>query len=415
MSANTNTWIDIIGIGEDGVAGLSPAALAALERAETVIGGDRHHSLTQGLKAQRIAWPHPFDALIDTIRAHKPRPLAILATGDPLWFSVGARILREIPAAEVTVHPQLSAFQWAAARMGWSLADIETVTAHGRPAAQVIPYFWPGARLLILTAGAETPGQIAQALSAAGYGASAMAVLGALGGAGESRHDGTANAWAEQDPAVGLPAFHTLAVHCQGAPATPLPRWGLPDDAFEHDGKLTKLPIRSLTLARLMPARGEVLWDIGVGCGSVAIEWMRAASDAIAVGFDPKPDRLATARQNANRLGAPRLTLIDGAAPEALDTVPAPKGTQADLRRPDAVFIGGGLSEAVFQRAWDALPPGGRLVANAVTLESEAVLLTLHARHGGTLMRLATQTASPVGGMTGWRPAMPVTQWALIK
>jgi len=408
-------WLDIIGIGEDGAAGLAPAARDALARAETIIGGERHHALAPDASGRRIAWPHPFDALVDTIRAHRPRPMAILATGDPLWYSVGARIARAIPTEEITFHPQLSAFQWAAARMGWSLADVETLTAHGRPVGQTVPYFWPGARLLVLTAGRETPGEIARALAERGYGASAMTVLGALGGPAETRDDGTAAAWAAEDPAPSLPDFHTLAIRCLGAPDHLLPRTGLPDDAFEHDGKLTKMPVRALTLARLMPARGQILWYIGVGCGSVAIEWMRAARDAAAFGIDRNPDRLAAARRNADRLGTPRLALVEGAAPEALDALPPPESAKPDLRRPNAVFIGGGLSPAVFERAWAALPQGGRLVANAVTLQSEATLLALHARHGGDLTRIATHAASPVGTLTGWRPAMPVTQWALVK
>ena len=409
-------WLHIIGIGEDGVAGLSAAARDALIQAETIIGGERHHALTPEIRAERIAWPHPFDALIDEITARRGTRLVILATGDPLWYSIGARLTHAIPADEITFHPQLSAFQFAAARMGWSLADVETLTAHGRPAEQVIPYFWPDARLLILTAGAETPGAIARLLTERGYGRSQMTVLGALGGPRETRHEAPAEVWAAEDPADLLPAFHTLAVHCEGLPNRLEPRLpGLADDAFTHDGKLTKQIVRAATLARLMPARGEVLWDIGIGCGSVAIEWMRAARDAGALGIDPNPDRLDMARQNALRLGAPRLELIEGTAPEALDSVPAPKGTRSDLRRPNAVFIGGGLSEAVFKRCWTALPRGGRLVANAVTLESEAVLLDLHARHGGALSRIAVSHASPVGKLTGWRPAMPVTQWALIR
>jgi precorrin-6B C5,15-methyltransferase / cobalt-precorrin-6B C5,C15-methyltransferase len=234
-------------------------------------------------------------------------------------------------------------------------------------------------------------------------------VLASLGGPAESRHDGTAAEWAADEPAGRLPAFHTLAVECAGEvgarPATLLPRWGLPDDAFEHDGKLTKQEIRAATLARLMPARLETLWDIGTGCGSVAIEWCRAARDAEAIGIDQNPGRLEVARRNAMALGAPRLELVEGQAPAAL----------AGLAPPHAVFIGGGLSVATFDACWSALRAGGRLVANAVTLESEAVLLGLHARHGGLLTRLAVSRAEPVGTLSGWRPMMPVTQWALVK
>ena len=411
-----NTWIDIVGIGEDGMIGLSAAARAALEQAETIIGGERHHRLSDGITAERLKWPHPFDALIHEIEARRDQKLVILATGDPLWYSVGARIAQAIPAQEIRFHPQLSAFQWAAARMGWSLADIDTVTAHGRPAEQVIPYFWPNARFLALTAGAQTPGEIARLLDARGYGASELTVFGSLGGETETRHEGTASAWAATDPVSSLPAFNTLAVHCLGTPEQRLGKLpGLPDDAFQHDGMLTKRAIRAVTLSRLMPARGEVLWDIGTASGSIAIEWMRAARDAVAVGFDPHAQRLEMARHNAEALGTPRLALIEGEVPEAFNAIPAPTGTKNDLRNPDAIFIGGGLTLETAQACLTRLPAHGRLVANAVTLESEAVLGQLHKQHGGDLTRLSVEHAVPVGRLRGWRPAMTVTQWAFEK
>ena len=401
----TLPWLHIIGIGEDGMAGLSAAARNQVEQAEVIIGGDRHHSLAPNVTAERLAWPSPFDAMIEVIRSHKGRRVVVLATGDPLWFSVGARIANPkygdvISKSDITYHPQLSAFQWAAARMGWSLADTETITAHGRAVEQVIPYFWPGARLLILTAGSQTPGEVAALLTSRGYGMSRMSVLGALGGPNETRADGVAENWS-----ADVPAFNTLAVEVIGAPDALLSRLpGLPDDAFVHDGKMTKREIRALTLAKLMPARGEMLWDIGTGCGSIAVEWMRAAPDALAVGIDNKPERLAMARENGTVLGAPKLTLIEGDAGEALDDLPAP----------NAIFIGGGLTRDLALRCRDALGKNGRLVVNAVTLESEAVLLALHAEIGGELVRLSAARAEPVGPFRGWRSAMPVTQWSLL-
>jgi precorrin-6Y C5,15-methyltransferase (decarboxylating) len=405
----SSPWLTIIGIGEDGMAGLSAAARRLIGVAEIIVGGDRHHDLAQdipgGLKAERISWPSPFDDLIDLLKSNKGRPIVVLATGDPLWYSVGARILRALPPGEVAFLPQISAFQWAACRMGWSMADLETLTAHGRAAEQVVPYFWPGAHLLILTAGSETPGEVARLLNARGYGASTMTVLANLGSPEEGRIDAIAADWAAADPVDGIPPFHTLAVACQGMPRPLLSRLpGLPDEAIAHDGVMTKREVRAVTLARLMPARGEMLWDIGTGCGSVAVEWMRAARDALAIGIDPKPERLELARQNALTLGAPKLKLIEGAAPEAL----------AGLPRPGAVFIGGGLTIDTVTAARAALPPGGRLVANAVTLESEALLIALHAEMGGDLTRLAIEHATPLGALTGWRPAMPVVQWSLI-
>ncbi|MHA1529635.1 MAG: precorrin-6y C5,15-methyltransferase (decarboxylating) subunit CbiE [Alphaproteobacteria bacterium] len=397
-------WLTIIGIGEDGMASLSGAARRLVEEAEIIVGGDRHHDLAPNLKAERISWPSPFDDLIGLLKARKGKRVVVLATGDPLWYSVGARIARRLPPGEIAFLPQVSAFQWAACRMGWSMADVETLTAHGRAAEQVIPYFWPGARLLILTAGSQTPGEVARLLAARGYGASAMTVLANLGSPEERRIDAAAAEWAATDPAETTPPFHTLAVTCEGAPEPLLPRTpGLPDEAFVHDGVMTKREVRAVTLARLMPARGEMLWDIGTGCGSIAVEWMRAGRDALAIGIDPKPERLELARRNATALGTPKLELIEGTAPAAL----------AGLARPNAVFIGGGLTRETVAGARAALPSGGRLVANAVTLESEALLIALRAEFGGDLTRLSVERAAPLGGLTGWRPAMPVTQWSL--
>ena len=395
-------WLHIVGIGEDGMDGLLPATRAVVEAAEVIVGGDRHHDLSGGVKAERLSWPSPFDALIDMLKGMKGRRVVVLATGDPLWFSVGARIGRSIDPAEITYHPQLSAFQLASARMGWSLADVETLTVHGRPVEQMIAFIQPDARLLILTTGAETPGQIAAFLTERGFGKSKMSVLASMGGAQEKRFDGIAASW---DHIV--PEFNTLAVECIAAPdAALLPRVpGLADDLFQHDGTMTKQEVRAATLAKLMPMRGALLWDIGAGCGSVAVEWMRGARYARAIGIEPRADRRAMAAANALALGTPKLQLIDGRVPEALQ----------GLEPPDAVFIGGGLSREVFEAAWDALRPLGRLVANAVTLESEAVLVALHGEFGGQLVKLQVQRAEPVGGLTGWRPLMPVTQWSLIK
>ena len=395
-------WLHIVGIGEDGMDGLTPAARAIIEAAEVIIGGDRHHNLTPSTKAERIAWPSPFDALIDQLLALKSRRVVILATGDPLWFSIGARIGRAIPPAEIVYHPQVSAFQLAAARMGWSMADLETLTVHGRPVAQMIAFIQPDARLLILTTGAETPGQIAEFLAARGYGASRMTVLAAMGGKDELRFEGQAASWSHT-----VPAFNTLAVECIAAPdAALMPRIpGLADDMFRHDGTMTKREVRAVTLAKLMPMRGALLWDIGCGCGSVAIEWMRSARYARAIGVEPRADRRAIAAENAQALGAPGLQLVEGEVPAALNGLPAP----------DAVFIGGGLSEETFSAAWAALRPLGRLVVNVVTLESEILLLDLFKRHGGELVRISVERAAPVGPRTGMKPLMPVTQWSLVK
>jgi len=395
-------WLHIVGIGEDGLDGLTPATRAVVEAAEVILGGDRHHTLAANPTAKRLAWPSPFDAMIETIHALKGQRAVVLVTGDPLWYSVGARIGRAIDPSEIVYHPQLSAFQLASARMGWSLADVETLTVHGRPVEQMIAFIQPDARLLVLTTGAETPSQIAKFLTERGFGSSKLSVLAAMGGENEARFDGTAKDWSHE-----VPAFNTLAVECIAAPdAALLPRVpGLDDGLFQSDGTMTKREVRAATLAKLMPMRGALLWDIGCGSGSVAIEWMRAARYARAIGVEPRADRRAMAGANAMALGAPKLEIVEGTAPEAL----------VGLDAPDAIFIGGGLSEGTFEGCWDALRPLGRLVANAVTLESEAQLMALHSKHGGDLVRLQIHRAEPVGRLTGWRPAMPVTQWSLVK
>lgn len=395
-------WLHIVGIGEDGLGGLTPATRAVVEAAEVIIGGDRHHNLSEVVTAERLSWPSPFDDLIDLLKSKQGQRVVVLATGDPLWYSVGARIGRAIDPAEIVYHPQVGAFQLAAARMGWSMADLETLTVHGRPVEQMIAFIQPDQRLLILTTGKETPGHIARFLTERGFGQSRMTVLAAMGGDREQRFDGVAESWSHQ-----VPAFNTLAVECVAAPdAALLPRVpGLSDDLFQHDGTMTKQEVRAATLAKLMPMRGALLWDIGTGCGSVAVEWMRAARYARAIGIEPRADRRAMAAANALALGVPKLELVDGEVPAALD----------GLVPPDAIFIGGGLTAEVADAALAALRPLGRLVANAVTLESEAVLIALHKRHGGQLVKLSVHRADPLGPHTGWKPLMPVTQWSLVK
>lgn len=394
-------WLDVIGMGEDGWDGLLPPARARLEAAEVLIAGPRHHALVPQLAAERVVWPRPFRALAEEIGAWRHRRVAVLVTGDPLWYSVGALFLRHFDPAEIAYYPNLSSFQLAATRMKWSLADVETLTVHGRPAEQAIPFFTPGARLLILTQDSGTPARIGSLLAECGLGDSRMTALASLGGSEERWIEGRAGAWT--DP---VPDFHILAVECIGSDgARILPRTGLPDDAFLHDGRITKREVRALTLSALAPRRGQLLWDVGVGCGSVAVEWMRADRDMRAIGVDVSRDRLATAAANSLRLGAPRLDLRRGEAPAVLEGLPAP----------DAIFIGGGLSAPLVQAALAALKPHGRLVANAVTLEREALLAEMQAKHGGALVRVAMSRAEPVGDFRGWKPLMPVTQWSLEK
>jgi precorrin-6B C5,15-methyltransferase / cobalt-precorrin-6B C5,C15-methyltransferase len=402
--ATTAPWLTIIGIGEDGRAGLSPTALAALDRADFVIGGARHIALAAPLSAQTQIWPSPFAEGYPMILARRGQPTCVLATGDPFHFGVGAELARLVPVDEILCFSQPSAFSLAAARVGWSLPDCDCVSLHGRAQERIVPLLQPGARILALSWDGSTPGKLAQLLKARGFGASTMTVLEAMGGPRERIRHAAANdlAIADIDP------LNTIAIEIAAASdsrvVTLAP--GLPDSFFENDGQLTKAEIRALTLSALAPKAGELLWDIGLGAGSIGIEWCLRHPRNRCIGIEERTERADRARRNAQDLGATALDIRIGRVPEAL----------CDLPAPDAIFIGGGASEAgVFEAAWAALKSGGRLVINAVTLETETLLGVLYAQHGGTMRRLAVSRLEPVGGMHGWRAAMPVTQWVVTK
>ncbi|MEM6712013.1 MAG: precorrin-6y C5,15-methyltransferase (decarboxylating) subunit CbiE [Pseudomonadota bacterium] len=394
-------WLSIVGIGEDGLEGLSSPARKAVTASEVIVGAERHHALSQGLDAERITWPKPFNHMLAVLEALKHRPTCVLVTGDPVWYSAGTKIASHFGTDDVRIHPHISAFQLACARMGWALQDVETLTIHGRAVGSIQPFLSPGARLVILTHDGASPSQVGALLSEAGYSESRLTVLADMGGAKETRLEGVASAWRET-----VSPFHTLCVECSTKPdLAPLPRGpGLPDNAFEHDGKMTKRDIRALALAKLAPRPNELLWDIGAGCGSVGIEWMRSARGGRAIGIEPNAERRAIAERNAQKLGVSRFELADGTAPGAL----------LELDKPDAVFIGGGLSEETVEVCLAALKPHGRLVANAVTLESELLLIQCHKRFGGELARLSIAYADTIGRYRGWRSAMPITQWSLV-
>jgi precorrin-6Y C5,15-methyltransferase (decarboxylating) len=397
-------WLSVVGIGEDGLAGLSAAARTLVDTAEVLIGGERHLALVPADGRERLVWPSPLTALVEEIMRRRGRPLCVLASGDPMDYGIGVTLARQIDPAEMTVIPAPGAFALACARLGWARAGVETVTLHGRPAALLNACIQPDARLLILSENGTTPAVVAALLRGRGYGVSRMVVLEHMGGPRERRIEGYAGTWGEERTAD----LNTIAVECVAAPDAPLlPRTpGLPDEAFRHDGQLTKREVRAVTLAALAPVPGQLLWDVGAGCGSIAIEWSRAHPMCRAVAVEPRADRRAMIAANADALGCPHLRIVEGRAPEAL----------AGLPRPDAVFVGGGVgADGVLEAGWRALGPGGRLVANAVTVEGEAALLGFRSRFGGGLTRLSFSRAEPVGSFTGWRPLMPVTQLAVVK
>lgn len=397
-------WLAIVGIGEDGRAGLSPAASAALDAADMVYGGSRHLALAGPLAAETRPWPRPINDAYPGLLARRGRPTCILATGDPFHYGIGAEIARLLPADEMRVFPHPSAFSLAASRLGWPLAESACLTLHGRALERIVPHLQPGARLLVLTWDGGTPAALAALLTERGFGGSRLTVLEAMGGPRERRHSAIASTF----DLVGIDPLNTLAVDVLAGPDARVVSLspGLDDAWFENDGQLTKADIRAVTLAALRPRAGQRLWDIGAGAGSISIEWMLRHPSMRAVAVEANPARAARIARNAARLGVPDLAVVEGSAPAALD----------GLEAPDAVFIGGGIAEAgVLERALDALRPAGRLVANVVTLEGEAVLLAAFARHGGRLKRLALAHADPVGHLHGWRQAMPVTQWAWTK
>ena len=394
-------WLAVIGVGEDGPDALSGAARGLIESAELVIGGERHLALVKKTSGERLAWRSPLWDTLPELMRWRGRRVVVLASGDPLCHGVGALLARNFAPEEMVVLPSLSAFSLAAARLLWPLEACVCLSLHGRPLETLTLHLAPGARILALSRDGETPGKVARLLRDHGWGPTTLTVLEHLGGARERRIDAIAGNWREARGAD----LNLVALDCQPGPTARIfaRRAALPDDAFRHDGQLTKRAMRAATLAALAPLPGELLWDIGAGCGSVAIEWLRAERAMTAIAIERDAARAALIAENAAALGVPEIEIQRAAAPEALDGLPPP----------DAVFIGGAVSEgAIWDRAWRALKPGGRLVANAVTVASEAELYRRHGAHGGELTRIAVAQAE---GNRFWRPAMTVTQLALAK
>jgi precorrin-6B C5,15-methyltransferase / cobalt-precorrin-6B C5,C15-methyltransferase len=393
--------VTVAGIGADGWPGLSPVSKAAIERAAVIAGGPRQLSLVPAdVTGRRVPLPSPLlPGLTALIEEHGRAGLVVLASGDPMWYGIGATLVRRLGAARVRVLPHPSSVSLAAARLGWPLDDVDVVSLVGRPRELLHPLLQPGRRVLALVAEPDAAAGVRALLAARGFGGSPVTLLADLGGpdelvgpAGERPHSRLA----------------ILAIECAlDAGTGPLPRMpGLPDDAFEHDGQITKREVRALALAALAPVPGQLLWDVGAGSGSIGIEWMRVHPASRAIAIEPRAERLARIVGNAAALGVPGLVTVAGTAPGAL----------AGLPRPDAVFIGGGVTgDGVVAACWEALAAGGRLVADAVTIEGEQALAGWQARLGGTLTRLSVERAGPLGGFTAWRPARPVTQWAVMK
>jgi precorrin-6Y C5,15-methyltransferase (decarboxylating) len=279
--------------------------------------------------------------------------------------------------------------------MGWSDDTVEVVRLRGDDVDQVRRWLFPGQRLIILSRDADTPAEVAAVLAGAGCGDSAVTVLGDLGSGAETR---------QSDP-QRAPALNVVCVEVRsGSPSASLVP-GLPDEAYEHDGQLTKRDVRASALAHLMPQPGELLWDVGAGAGSIAIEWLRASPRCRAVAIERNHDRAERIAANAARLGVPGLQVVHGVATAAL----------ADLPRPDAVFLGGGATTAMLDLVWSALRPGGRLVVHAVTVETEMIIIGCWQRLGGDLTRIAVEHLERIGSYSGWSPSRAVVQWSVVK
>ncbi|MFE4461268.1 precorrin-6y C5,15-methyltransferase (decarboxylating) subunit CbiE [Nocardia tengchongensis] len=398
--------IPVIGIGADGWDGLGGPARRAIAACEVLLGSARQLALIPDGEtgAERVPWPSPLvPALPGLLQRYAGRKLGVLASGDPMFFGIGVTLTKLVGAQALRVLPQPSSVSLACARLGWALAATPVVSAVGRPVETVLPELSGGRRLLVLSSDEHTPASVAALLARNGFGESALTVLEQLGGPGERVLTGSAAHW--EHPAGD--ALNIVAIDCVADPAaarlTRIP--GLPDEVYGGDGQLTKSEVRALTLSALAPTPGELLWDVGGGSGTIAIEWCRTDSSCRAITFERLESRRKQIAENAAELGVPAVG-VHGAAPAAF----------ADLPAPDAIFIGGGLTQPdMFDACWSRLRPGGRLVASAVTAESDALLLQLADRHGGALRRFQIYRAEPLGGFTAWRPQLPVTQWAVVK
>lgn len=396
-------WLTVVGIGEDGFKGLGRNARHALLQARQVFGSSRQLDLLPPcIGAERRQWPSPFS--LQAVLEQRGEPVCVIASGDPMLFGVGVSLSRQVPVEQMRVIPAPSSYSLAAARLGWALQDVVTLSVVARPLAALNAHLHHGLRLLVLSNDGHSPAAIAALLRERGFGLSQMTVLEHLGGALERRVEGIANEWSAPD----IAALNLVAIDCRAAPGTLRlsPLGGLPDDAFRHDGQLTKRDVRAITLARLAPVPGELLWDVGAGCGSIGIEWMRAHPTCRALAVESHEDRQQLIEHNRDALGVPGLQLVRGRAPDALD----------GLEQPDAIFIGGGITRAgVLDACWQRLRSGGRLVANAVTLQSEAMLVNWREQHGGDLTRIHVAHSKPLGEFDTWRQALPITLLEAIK
>ncbi|MGV0790952.1 precorrin-6y C5,15-methyltransferase (decarboxylating) subunit CbiE [Mycolicibacterium sp. XJ1819] len=390
--------ITVVGIGADGMAGLAPASRSELTRATVIYGSPRQLALLDDtVTAVRRAWPSPMLPALRTLFDDAEGDVHVVASGDPLLHGIGGTLMRLYGADRVAVLPHVSSVTLACARLGWPVQDTEVislVTADAHTAVR------RGGQAVVLSRDANTPATLARLLAETGRGDSQFTVFEQLGGPAERRRSVTAAQWAARPPG-DVDALNVVAVRYLPDDRVCAV---LPDDALAHDGQLTKQPMRAVTMAALAPRPGELLWDVGAGSGSIAIEWCRSGAGCRAVAFERDEQRRKRIVDNAVTFGA--AVEVHGDAPDEFDGLAAPA----------AVFVGGGLTRhGLIDACYQHLAAGGRLVANAVTAESEAVLMQWYSRLGGELRRYQHYRGEPLGSFTGWRPAMPVSQWAVTK
>ncbi|KEJ90512.1 bifunctional cobalt-precorrin-7 (C(5))-methyltransferase/cobalt-precorrin-6B (C(15))-methyltransferase [Sulfitobacter donghicola] len=390
----SDPWLSIIGLNEDSLDGLSPASRAALEDADIVFGGPRHLELAQvGAKGQ--AWPIPFSTV--PVLEHRGQKVAVLASGDPFWHGAGGSLVRDLKQGEWRAFPAPSTFTLAASVLGWRMEDITCHGLHAAPLARLRGVLSPYGRMICLMRDGDAPAELAQWLCDEGAGAATLTVMECLGGPRERLRAVQADGFDLSDIVAPVAVAVALPAKVGISRAS-----GLPDDSFANDGQITKRPVRALTLSALAPRGGELLWDIGAGSGSISIEWCLAGGRAIA--FEQHTERSANIVQNIDDFGlSHRMTCITGIAAEAI----------LDQETPDAVFIGGGARKPLLEKLYGLLPAGTRLVANGVTLETEALLAQEHAAKGGALMRFDIAQATPLGPMRGWNASRPIVQWSV--
>jgi len=407
-------WLSIVGIGEDGLEGLNQVGRSLLSQASVIVGGERHLAMLPPEDCrEKLVWRTPIQDSVNEIIRRRGQRVCVLASGDPMWYGIGVTLTRHIPMTEITIIPSVSTLSLACSRLGWSLTEVETVSLCGRPPALLNAWVYPGAKLLVLSESGQTPAIVAEILTQQGFGDSLMVVLEHLGGKRERLIEGTAASWNAKDIAKDIADLNAIAINCRRNPVSSRNRVsligrlpGLPDTAYHHDGQLTKREVRAITLTALAPLPGQLLWDVGAGCGSIGIEWMRCDRRCRSIAIEHHPSRLQYIADNASALGTPDLQIVAGIAPAALK----------DLPQPDAIFIGGGITvPELFETCWSALRSGGRLVANAVTVESELILFQWHSQLGGELTRIGIQRAEPVGKCLGCKAMAPITQWTVQK